>query len=60
MDAQNPVELEFGLIGESLLQLHHPQDEPASPKDFEVDPRLDAVALRPSSLHIFYHIFEDG
>ena len=43
---RNWADLEFGLTGGSLWQPHYPQDEPATPGGFGIDPRLDAAALR--------------
>ena len=43
---RNSAELEFGLTGGSLWQPHRPQDQPASPGGFGIDPRLGAATLR--------------
>ena len=43
---RNSAELEFGLTGGSLWQPHRPQDQPAPPGGFGIDPRLGAAALR--------------
>ena len=46
IDVPNSAELEFGLTGGSLWQSHRPQDQPAPPGGFGIDPRLGAAALR--------------
>ena len=43
---RNSAELEFGLTGGSLWQPHCPQDQPALPGGFGIDPRLGAATLR--------------
>ena len=44
---RNSAELELGLTGGSLWQLHLPHDQPAPPEGFGIDPRLGAVTLGP-------------
>ena len=43
---RNSAELEFGLTGDPFWQPHRPQDQPAPPGGFGLDPRLGAAATR--------------
>ena len=52
---RNSADLEFGLTGGSLWQPHRPQDQPAPPEGFGIDPRLGAAALRaPAASKVDY------